>query len=396
MVSSHVTVPLLGVLALGASVRAQERQSEAFRKRMPGGTTVVVREENVRIDVPPPKRELLPGEIAPSGKLPYRQYSLVVQDRKGPEGPVMWRKLIPVQELRPGVPSPHDKLRVFDVLVGQDAGYVLCAYFDRVCLEAFGRAGEAPQQNAIVEVFVESELAGRTAARGRIEVREKEVRVAIDTWNGKRELWRIADGKAVHISTTGIPSEEGGLEGLIQNALKNAGLDQDQDQMAARRFLMQLLGERYIGRKLRQRALSLVEKGRSNQWVDDIAAVLLTGIDKTDGADVLMECYEACAPHLRRSMLEEETKRKWKKYPELRRTFDELLGGDPVAVLVRYMILEELREQAEILKGKPGNDAEVRKIEKFVARGARKLLEDWTNSEFQQMIEELAGKRPAK
>lgn len=201
-------------------------------------------------------------------------------------------------------------------------------------------------------------------------------------------IWQaLGNSNPLGTKTHGRARESGTGEGSVQDTRDERGSAFRYE----RGLLKQLLKTRHASENLRKRVLEVLRDRRRSYLKDDISVVLLSRLDKLDGADVLMGSYEVCVPHLKGLHLEEETRREWKEYPGLRHTLGELTGGELLGALVRYVILEELQEQAALSARKEEDEMVARRIESFVRNEASNLLDDWSTTDLKAMIEELAG-----
>lgn len=386
-------IALLALLATGYAGESRGSKKELFRKSLPDGRIAIVMEKTSLRVVDPAKQEkrLPPGTKVHGGEYHDFAYTLEIREKEDLPGKVLWKDATSVPKRDLGSERERRiRLRVFDLSVEERHGYILFAKHGRVSLGAFDPTGKKDAQDAPVQVFRESTLS-LTARKGKIEVKDDGVYLAIDTLETK-ESWKVADGKATLLKKTGVFHDRRASE---------KGEDSKKGDKAPPEYakLLDQSGKSgHVGKELRQSVLAMMkeEKLRGNV-TDDSALILLAGIDKLDGAETLMTCYRTCAPQLKKLRLEEGTKKKWKHYKDLKDVLDEFMRGEGdtmMGIFVRAKVLTELQEQLNILKRKKtAKEEELKKIEAFITTEARKLLEEWPRSELKAMVKELAGEK---
>ncbi len=389
LIPARVVLPSL--LFAGACVAAYAAQEEKviFRKRLSNGgmARILLTTSTKHVESPP-------GSYIVGGEYIIRTYRLLLRSPVDGKEAVRWKKVLPTPERYAGTPLGSMELRVFDISVGNGVGYVLCSYNNRVRLETFDTAKEAQAQEGqrSIQLFREGL---REARSGIIKTKGDEVYATIETSAGTREIWRSCEGKATLVKKTTVRRENTKRTAPSPDKATAADGQRNDTRKKLEEVLMQLAGKRHVDAALRGKALTLMGGTPDSALADDTALLLLSGIDKLDGADALMECYEACAPHLVSIHVEDQAKQQWIQYPRLKTALDELMGGDRLmGVFVRCGLLEELREQAELLRGKGGKQAEIKRIEEFVSAQAKKLLGDWPRSDLKAMVREMAGEKP--
>jgi Tfp pilus assembly protein PilZ len=197
-------------------------------------------------------------------------------------------------------------------------------------------------------------------------------------------IWRTLRESGPAAKRTGTTGE-----GAAEDAGRKRRDDADLER--ARELLAELLETRHAGGDIRAQVLDALRGGRDSRFSDDISALLLSRLDKLDGAEALIEAYTACGAYLERPSLEEGTRAALVDRAGLGRTAQELLGGDALlGVLARYMALAELQELADISE-REGRADEVDRVRGFVRREAGRLLQDWPKLDLRAMVEEMAG-----
>ena len=164
-------------------------------------------------------------------------------------------------------------------------------------------------------------------------------------------------------------------------------------QVEYRSIMEELKTENGYSQKLVDKAKKILMNGQDvpPEMADDIAVMALSLFRKVEGrtdAVEAMEAYREFSPHIRNVRLQEENRRKWKRYEEIMKEIHELSGEDKLlGIFIRANVLGELDEYTR-RSGVGKQEAEW--IRKFVREEARKLVEEYPESELKEMLRRMA------